>query len=79
MKEKQKKDNDKNSKNKNGEGSFRKKGNGWEGRVSVKINGRSVQKSVSGATEREVRDKAKVLKKFYEEKERKYADLKIRQ
>ena len=76
---KQKKSNDKNTKNKNGAGSFRQKGNGWEGRISVKINGRSVQKSVSGATEREVKDKAKALKNFYAEKEKKYADLKIKQ
>lgn len=79
MKEKQKQDNDKKTRNKNGEGTFRKKGNKWEGRVSVKINGRSVQKSVSGDTEREARDKAKLLKKFYEEKEKKYAYLKIKQ
>ena len=76
---KQKKSNDKNTKNKNGTGSFRQKGNGWEGRVSVKINGRSVQKSVSGATEREVKDKAKALKNFYAEKEKVYANLKIKQ
>lgn len=66
-------------KNKNGEGSFRQKGNKWEGRVSVIINGKSTQKSVSGDTEREVRDKAKALKKYYEEKEKKYAYLKIQQ
>lgn len=76
---KQKNSNDKNTKNKNGTGSFRQKGNGWEGRVSVKINGRSVQKSVSGATEREVKDKAKALKNFYAEKEKVYANLKIKQ
>ncbi len=79
MKEKQKKDNDKKTRNKNGEGTFRQKGNKWEGRVSVKINGRSVQKSVSGDTEREARDKARLLKKFYEEKEKKYAYLRIKQ
>lgn len=79
MKEKQKKDNDKKTRNKNGEGTFRQKGNKWEGRISVKINGRSVQKSVSGDTEREARDKAKLLKKFYEEKEKKYAYLRIKQ
>ena len=72
MKEKQKKDNDKKTRKKNGEGTFRKKGNKWEGRISVKINGKSVQKSVSGNTEREARDKAKLLKKFYKEKEEKY-------
>ena len=79
MKEKQKKDNDKKTRNKNGEGTFRQKGNKWEGRISVKINGRSVQKSVSGDTEREARDKAKLLKKYYEEKEKKYAYLRIKQ
>lgn len=72
-------DKNKGTRKKNGEGNFRKKGNKWEGRVSVKINGRSVQKSVSGDTEREARDKAKALKKFYEEKEKKYAYLKIKQ
>lgn len=79
LKRTQKKDNDKKIRNKNGEGTFRKKGNKWEGRVSVKINGRSVQKSVSGDTEREAKDKAKALKKYYEEKEKKYAHLKIQQ
>lgn len=79
MKGKQKKDNDKKTRKKNGEGSFRQKGNKWEGRVSVIINGISVQKSVSGDTEREVKDKAKALQDFYKEKEKKYADLKIRQ
>ena len=79
MKEKQKKDNDKKTRKKNGEGTFRKKGNKWEGRISVKINGKSVQKSVSGNTEREARDKAKLLKKFYKEKEEKYSYFKIKQ
>lgn len=79
MKEIQKKGNDKKEKNKNGEGSFRQKGNKWEGRISVTINGRSVQKSVSGDTEREVKDKAKLLQKFYQEKEEKYRYLRIKQ
>lgn len=79
MKDKQKKSKDKNGKNKNGEGSYRKRGNYWEGRISVKINGQSVQKSVSGTTEREVKDKAKALKKFYAEKEKMYKYLKIKQ
>ena len=48
-------------------------------RISVKINGRSVQKSVSGDTEREAKDKAKLLKKFYEEKEQRYEYLRIKQ
>ena len=72
-------DKSKKTRNKNGEGTFRQKGNKWEGRVSVKINGRSVQKSVTGDTEREARDKANLLKKFYEEKEKKYAHLRIKQ
>lgn len=76
MEEKQK---DNKSRNKNGTGSFRQKGNKWEGRISVVINGISTQKSVSGDTEREVRDKAKELRKFYEEKERKYKNLRIKQ
>ena len=79
MKKKQKKNNDKKTKNKNGEGTFRQRGNKWEGRISVKINGRSVQKSVSGDTEREAKDKAKLLKKFYEEKEQRYEYLRIKQ
>lgn len=77
MKENQKNQNK--SRNKNGDGSFRQKGNKWEGRISVIINGISTQKSVSGDTEREVRDKAKELKKFYEEKEKKYQNLRIKQ
>ena len=35
-------DKNKGTRKKNGEGNFRKKGNKWEGRISVKINGRSV-------------------------------------
>ena len=76
---KEKTDNKK-GRNKNGKGSIRQKPNGkWEGRISVSINKQSVQKSVSGDTEREVKDKMELLKKFYEEKEKKYEYLKIKQ
>lgn len=55
--------------NKNTVGTIRKKGNKLEGRVYVKIEGKSTQKSVYGQTEREVNDKMKALKRLYEKKE----------
>lgn len=54
---------------KNSVGTIRKKGNKLEGRVYVKIDGKSTQKSVYGQTEREVNDKMKALKRLYEKKE----------
>lgn len=71
------KQNKKTSRGKYGKGSFRKKGNCWEGRISIKINGRSVQKSVTGSTEREAKDKLKALVDFYNEREALYKKLKI--
>ncbi len=47
-------------------GTIRKKGNSFEGRVYVKIDGKNTQKSVYGKTKREVNDKMKALKKLYE-------------
>lgn len=55
--------------NKDTVGTIRKKGNKFEGRVYVKIDGKSTQKSVYGQTEREVNDKMKALKRLYEKKE----------
>lgn len=59
----------KENKKKNSIGTIRKRGNRYEGRFYVKINGKLTQKSVYGATEREVNDKMKAQKKLYEEKE----------
>lgn len=59
----------KNNKKKDKIGTIRKKGNKLEGRVYVKIEGKSTQKSVYGQTEREVNDKMKALKRLYEKKE----------
>ena len=53
-------------------GTIRKKGNKFEGRVYVKIEGKSTQKSVYGQTEREVNDKMKALKRLYEKKEQEW-------
>lgn len=63
MKENKKKDNEKSI------GTIRKKGNSFEGRVYVKIDGEKKQKSVYGKTEREVNDKMKALKRLYDKKE----------
>lgn len=59
----------KENKKKNSIGTIRKRGNRYEGRFYVRINGKLTQKSVYGATEREVNDKMKAQKKLYEEKE----------
>ena len=59
----------KENKKKNKVGTIRKRGNRYEGRVYVIVDGKSTQKSVYGSTEREVNDKMKALKKLYEEKE----------
>lgn len=59
----------KENKKKNSIGTIRKRGNRYEGRFYVKINGKLTQKSVYGATEREVNDKMKAQKKLYDEKE----------
>lgn len=59
----------KENKKKNSIGTIRQRGNRYEGRFYVKINGKLTQKSVYGATEREVNDKMKAQKKLYEEKE----------
>lgn len=53
---------------KNKIGTIRKKGNKYEGRIYVTDNGKRVQKSVYGATERETEDKMKALRRYYEEK-----------
>lgn len=58
----------KENKKKSSIGTIRKRGNRLEGRVYVTVDGKSVQKSVYGNTEREVNDKMKALKKLYEEK-----------
>lgn len=63
MKENKKKKN-------NSIGTIRKRGNRYEGRVYVTIDGNATQKSVYGNTQREVIDKMKALKKLYEEKEK---------
>lgn len=55
---------------KKGIGTIRKRGNKYEGRVYVTIDGNTTQKSVYGNTQREVNDKMKALKKLYEEKEK---------
>jgi len=60
----------KENKKKNSIGTIRKRGNRYEGRVYVIINGKSTQKSVYGSTEREVNDLMVATKKFYEEKEK---------
>lgn len=62
------KENKKNKNKKNTIGTIRKKGNRLEGRIYVNVDGKSIQKSVYGNTEREVNDKMKALKKLYEEK-----------
>lgn len=59
----------KENKKKNKVGTIRKRGNRYEGRVYVIVDGKATQKSVYGSTEREVNDKMKALKKLYEEKE----------
>lgn len=59
----------KENKKKNSIGTIRKRGNRYEGRFYVRINGKLTQKSVYGATEREVNDKMKAQKKLYKEKE----------
>ena len=70
----------KSKKNKNGAGSIRKRANGkWEGRISVKIAGKSVQKSVTGNTEREVKEKMKLLKEKYKEEQEIYSKFRIQQ
>lgn len=58
------------NKKKNSIGTIRKRGNRYEGRVYVTINGKSTQKSVYGNTEREANDLMIATKKFYEEKEK---------
>lgn len=58
----------KENKKRNRIGTIRKRGNRYEGRVYVIIDGKSTQKSVYGNTEREVNDKMKIQKKLYEEK-----------
>ncbi len=60
----------KENKKKKSIGTIRKRGNRYEGRVYVTVNGTATQKSVYGNTEREVTDKMKALKKLYEEKEK---------
>lgn len=70
----------KGTRKKNGKGSTRRKLNGkWEGRISVRIAGKSVQKSVSGNTEREVKEKMQELKQQYEIKEAMYTKYNIQQ
>lgn len=59
----------KENKKKNSIGTIRKRGNRYEGRVYVIVDGKSVQKSVYGDTEREVNDKMRAKKKLYEEKQ----------
>lgn len=59
----------KENKKKNSIGTIRKRGNRYEGRVYVIVDGKSVQKSVYGDTEREVNDKMRVKKRLYEEKQ----------
>ena len=44
-------------------------GNRYDGRVYVIVDGKSVQKSVYGDTEREVNDKMRAKKRLYEEKQ----------
>lgn len=63
------KENKSKAKKENEVGSIRKKGNTFEGRVYVKIDGINTQKSVYGKTKREVNDKMKALKRLYEKKE----------
>lgn len=58
----------KENKKKNSIGTIRKRGNRYEGRVYVIVDGKSVQKSVYGDTEREVNDKMRAKKRLYEEK-----------
>jgi len=70
----------KSTKNKNGTGSTRKRANGkWEGRISVRIAGKSVQKSVIGNTEREVKQKMQLLKEKYQEEQDLYSKFRIQQ
>lgn len=52
----------KENKKKNSIGTIRKRGNRYEGRVYVIVDGKSVQKSVYGDTEREVNDKMRAKK-----------------
>lgn len=59
----------KENKKKNSIGTIRKRGNRYEGRVYVIVDGKSVQKSVYGDTEREVNDKMRAKKMLYEEKQ----------
>lgn len=59
----------KENKKKNSIGTIRKRGNRYEGRVYVIVDGKSVQKSVYGDTEREVNDKMRAKKTLYEEKQ----------
>ena len=59
----------KQNKKKNSIGTIRKRGNRYEGRVYVIVDGKSVQKSVYGDTEREVNDKMRAKKRLYEEKQ----------
>jgi hypothetical protein len=53
----------KENKKKNSIGTIRKRGNRYEGRVYVIVDGKSVQKSVYGDTEREVNDKMRAKKR----------------
>ena len=59
----------KENKKKNSIGTIRKRGNRYEGRVYVIVDGKSVQKSVYGDKEREVNDKMRAKKRLYEEKQ----------
>lgn len=59
----------KENKKKNSIGTIRKRGNRYEGRVYVIVDGKSVQKSVYGDTEREVNDKMRAKKRLYEKKQ----------
>lgn len=59
----------KENKKKNSIGTIRKRGNRYEGRVYVIVDGKSVQKSVYGDTEREVNDKMRAKKRLYKEKQ----------
>lgn len=59
----------KENKKKNSIGTIRKRGNRYEGRIYVIVDGKSVQKSVYGDTEREVNDKMRAKKRLYEEKQ----------
>lgn len=59
----------KENKKKNSIGTIRQRGNRYEGRVYVIVDGKSVQKSVYGDTEREVNDKMRAKKRLYEEKQ----------